>query len=110
MLHQLAKSSVALGVNPAMVRCVLRHGADPNLKVDGKYAINVYFDRLFQKLSGNSKPAETGKYLKDSMTICRLCMFMKPESIRDCLNIFVKDHGRALSDQVKMNMVNNFFF
>ncbi|XP_059147190.1 uncharacterized protein LOC131934937 [Physella acuta] len=101
VLHQMAKSSVTLGVDPAMVRCVLRHGANPNLKVDGKYAINVYFDQLFQRL-GTLKEADPKRHhMDDALTICRLCMFMRQGCIRDCYVIFMKDHGRALSEQVQ---------
>ncbi|CAL1536182.1 unnamed protein product [Lymnaea stagnalis] len=102
VLHQLAKSSVALGVNPAMVRCVLRHGADPSVKVDGKYAINVYFDQLFQKLSSPKVVDAKRKFMDDAMTMCRLCMFMNPSAIRECLDMFVRDHGRTQTDQVKV--------
>ncbi|GFO26157.1 serine/threonine-protein phosphatase 6 regulatory ankyrin repeat subunit a-like isoform x2 [Plakobranchus ocellatus] len=101
ILHQLAKSSVMLGVNPAMIRCVLRHGADPNLKVEGKYAINVFFDRLFKKMTSLKVVDTNDKYMEDAMTICRLCMFMKYSAIRDCLDVFVKDHKQEMSSQVQ---------
>ncbi|RUS80893.1 hypothetical protein EGW08_011364, partial [Elysia chlorotica] len=101
ILHQLAKSSVFLGVNPAIVRCVLRHGADPNLKVEGRYAINVYFDRLFEKMRSLKVVDAKHKHMEDAMTICRLCMFMEHSAIRDCLDVFVKNHKMEASPQVQ---------
>lgn len=101
ILHQLAKSSVFFGANPAIIRCVLRHGADPNLKVEGKYAINVFFDCMFDKMKSLKIVDTKNQHMEDAMTMCRLCMFMKHSAIRDCLDIFVKDHKSDPSSQVQ---------
>ncbi|XP_012946573.1 uncharacterized protein LOC101846862 [Aplysia californica] len=103
VLHQLAKSCVAIGVSPAMVRCVLRHGADPNLKVEGMFAINMYFDQLFHKMrshKGQGVKDNKQTHMEDAMTMCRLCMFMTSSAIRECRDIFVKAHGKEISPQI----------
>ncbi|KAL8571533.1 hypothetical protein ACOMHN_056828 [Nucella lapillus] len=101
VLHQYAKSCVTLGVDRSILRCILRFGAEPDMKVNGKYALNVYFDKLFELLS-RCEVVDTGhKYEDDVNGIQRfLCPYMSSAHIREAAKIFTQSHGRSRSQQV----------
>ncbi|XP_070186127.1 uncharacterized protein [Littorina saxatilis] len=44
VLFQLAKSSVNVGVERGLLRCVMRFGAEPSREIKGQYALYVYLD------------------------------------------------------------------
>lgn len=102
VLHQYAKSSVFLGVDQSILRSFLRYGAEPGLKIRGKYAINVYFDKLFEALSQCLVIDLNHKYEADSrlMLDC-LCDLMTPREIKDAHHIFHHTHAGATSEMVK---------
>lgn len=102
ILHQYAKSSVILGVGKSILRSIMRYGAEPGVKINGKYAINVYFDVLFEALMMLVVLDTNHKFEKDSRTMLdALCDHMSPAEVKDACNIFHLAHGKVTSDQVK---------
>ncbi|XP_046353662.2 uncharacterized protein LOC124133338 [Haliotis rufescens] len=101
VLHQYAKCSVVIGVDEAIMKCMLRHGADPNEKVNGKYAVNSYLDMLFEKLSLCQVVDTQHKYKKEVDTMLNICTFMSSTSVTESAKIFKNEHSRHLSQQVK---------
>ncbi|KAL5016894.1 hypothetical protein ScPMuIL_006483 [Solemya velum] len=98
VLHQYAKSSVKLGVDADILKFFLREGADPDIKVQGKYMVNVYFDILFKKLKLTRK-FQT-EFEPDVINTIEICKHMSKPSIRDALNIFLKDY-KSPTDQIR---------
>ncbi|XP_067668503.1 uncharacterized protein [Haliotis asinina] len=101
VLHQYAKCSVVIGVDAAIMKCMLRHGADPNEMVNGKYAVNSYLDMLFEKLAKCQVVDTQHKYKQEVDTMLNICTYMSPTSIREASKIFKNEHSRNLSEQVK---------
>ncbi|KAK7455719.1 hypothetical protein BaRGS_00039459 [Batillaria attramentaria] len=102
VLHQYAKSSVLIGVDRSIIRMILRYGAEPGVKIRGKYAINVYFDTLFEALALCTVIDTNRKYEKESHAIMNcLCDLMTPAQVKDAHNDFTRTHCKATSEQVK---------
>ena len=101
VLHQYAKSSVTIGVDLEIIRCILRHGADPDDKVGGKYAINVYVDKLYEKL--RSEEIEDGEleHMEDAKKMLTICEYMSNTSLKEANRINKLEHSRELSRHVK---------
>nr|KAG5686087.1 hypothetical protein BaRGS_021339 [Batillaria attramentaria] len=101
VLHQYAKSSVLIGVDRSIIRMILRYGAEPGVKIRGKYAINVYFDTLFEALALCTVIDTNRKYEKESHAIMNcLCDLMTPAQVKDAHNDFTRTHCKATSEQV----------
>ncbi|XP_069136275.1 uncharacterized protein [Argopecten irradians] len=101
VLHQYAKSSVKLGVDADVLKVFLRQGANPNVKVKGKYCINVFIDSLFVSLlavpSHKPQPDKTA----DIDSMLDLSRHMSAKAVYETLQIFMKEHGRNNADRLK---------
>ena len=75
--------------------------------MSGKFAINVYFDQLFSKMKSLKVVDVKNQHMKDAMAMCRLCMFMRSSIIKECRDIFVRDHDGETSPQVKQGIYKN---
>ena len=72
------------------------------LKLQGKYAINVYFDKLFELLSLCEVVDTRHKYQDDvSRMLALLCRYMSSAHIKEAAFIFKRSHGRSTSEQVR---------
>ncbi|XP_060081118.1 uncharacterized protein LOC132560471 [Ylistrum balloti] len=104
ILHQYAKSSVKLGVDSDVLKVFLRQGANPNIKVNGKYCINVFTDSLFVSIlaipSHKTQPDKTA----DVGCMLDLCRYMSNRAIHETLQIFIHDHGRNNADRLKSHI------
>ncbi|KAH3890700.1 uncharacterized protein LOC127852713 [Dreissena polymorpha] len=95
VLHQLAMSSVKLGVNTDTFKYFLRQGADPNAKMEnGKYVINTFFDTLYKSLKELSLRQTPKDHTNDVTTILSLSLFMTRACVINTLKILKKDYSR----------------
>ncbi|XP_025092822.1 uncharacterized protein LOC112563219 isoform X2 [Pomacea canaliculata] len=102
VLQQYAKCCVSLGVDRPIMRCLLRHGAEPEVKVKGKYALNVYFDKLFDSLKMCEVVDTNHRLLGDVRAMVDfMCDYMAPVHIQDAATTFMQAHGRDRSPQVQ---------
>ncbi|XP_076452272.1 uncharacterized protein LOC143287915 [Babylonia areolata] len=104
VLHQYAKSCVTLGVDRSILRSILRFGAEPDVKVNGKYALNVYVDTLLETLNGSHKTPHTDHRYQDDVSnlLNFMCAYMSSPHIKEAARIVRTSHyGRSKSEQVK---------
>ncbi|KAL3856353.1 hypothetical protein ACJMK2_011122 [Sinanodonta woodiana] len=102
VLHHFCRSSVKVGVDTDILKFLLRQGADPDSKVDGKYAINLFFDTLFENLKDIEEwGRSTRDFTEDTANILSLCIYMKRSSLKETLNIFKKDYSRDPPPKMK---------
>ncbi|XP_041348970.1 uncharacterized protein LOC121368344 [Gigantopelta aegis] len=101
VLHQYAKSSATIGVDLEIIRCILRHGANPDDKVGGKYAINVFIDKLYEKLKADEPADAEDKYKQDAKHMLTVCEYMRNSAIREATRINRLEHSREISRFVK---------
>ena len=72
------------------------------LPLQGKYAINVYFDKLFELLSLCEVVDTRHKYQDDvNKMMTLLCRHMSSAHIKEAAFIFKRSHGRSTSEQVR---------
>lgn len=95
VLHQFAKSSVKLGVDPDIFKYLLRQGADPNAKEEnGKYVINTFFDILLSELKELSSYSKPDDHTENVKTMLGLSLFMTRQCVKETLSILNKDFSK----------------
>jgi len=92
LLFEYMDNICVYGLDATILRCLLRYGADPNHKLDGKYVLNVYFDRLIQHLKNYEVPNCRVVYIKELETLMRLCDAMEQRCLREAVRLFLDDH------------------
>jgi len=78
-----------LGLDANVLNQLLVYGADPDLKLDGKYAINVYFDNLVKFLRLHESRID---YAKEIECLMQLCRAMDNSSLKEAIRIFLDEH------------------
>ncbi|KAK3576690.1 hypothetical protein CHS0354_024298 [Potamilus streckersoni] len=102
VLHHFCKSSVKVGVDTDILKFLLRQGADPDSKVEGKYAINMFFDTLFENLKDiEDWRRSTRNFAEDTANILSLSIYMKRFSLKETLNILKKDYSHDPPPKMK---------
>ena len=101
VLHQFAKSSVKLGVDNDVFKFLLRQGADPNTKWDGRYVINTFFDTLFPSLKEINIHTKAPDYTDEVQRILALSLYMNRECVQETLMILLETWSKATNPQVK---------
>ncbi|KAK3731722.1 hypothetical protein RRG08_035392 [Elysia crispata] len=81
-----------LGLDRTIVRCLLRYGGNPDVKKDGKYSINVYFDQIFPYLTKFEIGDTHGHYKQELNTLMIIAKSMSLKCLSEALLIFLTDH------------------
>jgi len=102
ILHHYAKASVSIGASESVIKFFLRQGADPNGKIKGKYVINTFTDVLFARLLEVPKYKEQTNRMEDVETMLDLCYSMSRTTLKETLQIFIKDHHGNKAEQIKI--------
>ncbi|XP_063448718.1 uncharacterized protein LOC134728166 [Mytilus trossulus] len=101
ILHQYAKTSVAIGVDETVFRFLLRYGADANYKSNDKYIINTYLDGLLDKLGQIAPYIRQPDHANDVEIMLKMCKYMSRKSIKDALRLFKNRHYRPIEQTAK---------
>lgn len=101
VLHQYAKTSVAIGVDETVFRFLLRYGADPNYKVRDKYFINTYLDALIEKLSGIAPYLRQPDHVENVEIMLKMCKYVSRKSVKDALRLLQNKHYRPIEQTKK---------
>ena len=100
VLHQFAKSSVTIGVDPTIFKYLLRQGADINSQVKGKFFLNVYIDRLFMKINEVSRHISQPDRTSDVKEMLELSKKMEHNAIVKMLAVFKKEYANNPTPQM----------
>ena len=100
-LHQFAKTSVEIGVSSEVLKFMLRAGADVDIGMKGKFAINTFADFAFAKIKGLASHDKGKNIREDILVLLQMCDHMSRDKIAECLKTFKKDHAGNPSPKVK---------
>lgn len=101
ILHQYAKTCVAIGVDENVFRFLLRYGADANYKLNDKYFINTYLDTLLDKLSQIAFYMRQPNHVDNVETMLKMCKYMSRKCVKDALRLFKNRHYRSIEQTAK---------
>lgn len=92
LLFEYMEAVCELGLDKTIVRCLLRYGGNPDHMSQGKYAVNVYFDRLLPYMTKFEVFNSYEYYSQELDTLMILCKQMSRFHLRQAMFIFLQDH------------------
>ncbi|KAL8596743.1 hypothetical protein ACOMHN_046360 [Nucella lapillus] len=111
VLWQFARSSVGLGLDRGLLHCLTRFGSQPQRRIDGQFALNVYLDTfcgLMKKDPANAQSILIKRERDLGLMITHMCSFMAPWHIKAVWDIFNYRHKKCTTDvhELFKRMVN----
>jgi len=81
------------GLDASILRCLLRYGANPDHMLFGKYAVNIYFDRIIEHLKDFEHCCNcTAHYTREVEILMSLCDAMSHLCLKEAIRIFLDEH------------------
>ncbi|XP_059163390.1 uncharacterized protein LOC131946556 [Physella acuta] len=81
-----------LGLDRGIIKALLRFGANPDHKRNGKFAVNVYFDNILPYLTKFEVINSYDHYLNELSDLMYMCRGMSHQCLHEALKIFLDDH------------------
>lgn len=92
VLFNYMNSVCLLGLDRYIVRSLLRYGANPDYRSDGKYAINVYFDNILPYLAKFEVNSSSSKWQQELNALMLICRSMSYRYLKEAEIVFLNEH------------------
>ncbi|RUS72965.1 hypothetical protein EGW08_019268 [Elysia chlorotica] len=92
VLFEYMDAVCELGLDRTIVRCLLLYGANPDGIMDGKYAINIYFDNMLPFMTKFEIINSYDHFLQELDTLMVICRSMSLKHLRHAMTIFLQEH------------------
>ncbi|GFO38038.1 hypothetical protein PoB_006454300 [Plakobranchus ocellatus] len=92
VLFDYMEAVCELGLDRTIVRCLLRYGANPDHQIHGKYAVNVYFDKILPHMTRFEIINSLALYHQELDTLRIVCKSMSNHHLTRSMLVFLQDH------------------
>ena len=90
VLFEYMDAICELGLDRTIVKCLLRYGANPDYMQDGKYPVNVYFDKILPYMTKFEIINSYDHYRQELDTLMIICKSMTPRHLSNASQIFLQ--------------------
>ena len=90
VLFEYMDAVCELGLDRTIVRCLLRYGANPDFALDGKYAVNVYFDKMLPFMTKFEMINSYQLFHQELDTLMIICKSMSLHHLHQVMLIFLQ--------------------
>ncbi|XP_035828949.1 uncharacterized protein LOC118478800 [Aplysia californica] len=92
VLFEYMDAVISLGLNRTILRTLLRYGANPDSQLDGRYAMNVFFDNVLPYLTRFQVIDSYERYQTELSHLVLMCRAMSQTNLKEAFMIFLDDH------------------